>query len=73
MSGTVPIRERAVPRLVGGNVAVCIDEDEYIQGLSEFINYLISILVLSKGDHPLFSNDRKAKLSVIWGLNNTVW
>lgn len=46
----ITIREWATPRIMGGNIAITIEEDEYNKGLAEFVNYLIGHLVLSRGN-----------------------
>lgn len=74
LPGVIPIRERASPRMVGGDITVRIDEEEYSKVLVEFVNCLIGILVLSKGDRPPRSmNNLKAKLSIARGINEGNW
>lgn len=73
LPGAKPIRERALPRIVGGNIAIAIDEEEYNKGLAEFANCLIGRLVLARGDQPYLTKELKTKLSNTWGIKDIDW
>lgn len=62
-----------MPKLVGGNIVITINEDEYVKGLEDFIRCLIGRLVLAKGDKPISTPELKVKLSGIWKLNDGTW
>lgn len=67
------LKESEPPRLVGGNIAINIDEDEYSKGLLEFVHNLIGRIVFAKGDTPLKNDDLKQKLSGIWKIREDSW
>lgn len=71
MHGAIPLRQRTTPKIVGGKLAIAIKEDEYVKGLSQFICCLIGRLVLSKGDHPIETQDLKNRESTVWGVSLT--
>lgn len=73
LQGAVPLRLRSTPKLIGGNVAVTIDEDVYVKGLSDFNRSLIARLVLTKGDKLITILDLKTKLSLIWQISEASW
>lgn len=66
-------RDRAIPRYVGGNITIAINEEDYKMGLSEFEYTLIGRLVLSKGDSPLTTKALKTRLLAIWSIQEALW
>lgn len=61
MQGAIPLRSGTIPNLVGGNIAVTIDKDEYVKGLENFNRCLIGRHVLVKGDEPITMTKLKKK------------
>lgn len=73
MRGAIPLRQRTLPRIVGGKVAISISEDEYARSITQFRCCLIGRLILMKGDKPIMSKDLKAKLSAEWRIALDSW
>lgn len=53
------------PRVVGGKIAIMVDEEEYSQGVVEFRHSLIGRIIFSKWDKPVRNEDLKCRLSSI--------
>lgn len=65
LRGVIPPRQRTQFKLVGGKIAITINEEEYSRSLAQFCYCLIGKLVLLKGDKPIMTKELKIKVSTI--------
>lgn len=64
-SGAIHLRQHTQPKIVGGKVAIVINEEEYVKSLAQFCCCLIGLLVLLKGDRSLMTKGLKIKLCFV--------
>lgn len=58
--------------MVGGNIAITVDEEEYLKGFLEFAHSLIGREIFAKGDKPIKKEDLKWKLVEIWMIKEEI-
>lgn len=67
------LKESPPPRVVRGNIAMMVDEEEYDKGVAEFKFSLIGRLVLLTGDKPIKIDDLKNRSSTISKIKEDAW
>lgn len=67
------LKKLAPPRVVGGNIVITIDEEEFNKGVTEFRHSLIGRLVFSKYDRLVKNDELKRRLSAIWKIKEETW
>lgn len=64
----VPLKLLFTPRIVGGNVVIEIDKDEYHRGVEELKYIVIGKLTLSREDEAPTTREIRRKLSEFWNI-----